>query len=211
MSLPYRVALVGSFLFYSLPCLVQAQARPQTIPNGDNSLCWQQGRLLTWSDFRASECYGEGRSYASLVAATTAAGIPVIGFVDGAGRADYHVSCIFRRDSSWVNPRVTAAADRVHALAHEQVHFDTAELVARKIRCYVAGRRAADDDLFGPVVATEIQCLLDEQVVLGELYDDDVNFRPPAVEAAAQRRWAQQVARELRALAPYRSTAATCP
>lgn len=97
---------------------------------------------------------------------------------------------------------MTVAADRVHALAHEQVHFDTAELVARKIRCYVAGRRAADDDLFGPVVATEIQCLLDEQVVLGELYDDDVNFRPPAVEAAAQRRWTQQVARELRALAP---------
>ncbi|WP_231590749.1 hypothetical protein [Hymenobacter terrenus] len=137
-----------------------------------------------------------------MTAAATAARIPIVGFVDGQGRADYRVSCVFRRDSSWVNPSVTAAADRAGTLAHEQVHFDTAELVARKIRRCVAEHRAAGDDLFGSAVVAEIQCLLDEYAALGALYDDEVNFRTPAVEAAAQRRWTLRVARELRALAP---------
>ena len=199
-----------------LLCLLGASALPAKgqKPSNDtaeNRLCWQESRLLTWKDFRAPECYGDCRHYPSLTAAASAARIPIVNFVDGEGRANYHVACVFRRDSSWVNPAVTDVEARAHTLAHEQLHFDTAELVARKIRRYVAERRAADDDLFGPIVVTEMQCLLDEYEALSALYDEDTNFRPPAVEAAAQRRWTLRVARELRELDRYKSTVTTCP
>ena len=210
MILLHSAPLFSNILFCLLPCSVFAQTRLPAVAHSDNHLCWQQGRLLAWSDFRAPECYGDCSHYSSLTAAATAVRIPIVNFVDGEGRANYRVSCVFRRDSSWVNPRVTAAADRVHTLAHEQLHFDTAELVARRIRRYVAERRAAGDNLFGPVVVAEIQCLLDDYAYLSELYDDDVNFHSLAVEAAAQRRWTLLVARELRALARYQSTAVTC-
>ena len=210
MHVPIRIVLVVSLWLGSLLFPMRAQSHPPTGAPHDNHLCWQQGRRLTWSDFRAPECYSDGKTHASLVAATTAASIPVISFVNGQGQADYHVTCLFLRDSSWVNPRVTTAAARAHTLAHEQLHFDTAELIARKIRCCIGQHRAAGNDLFGPAVVADIQCLLDEYAALSDLYDEDVNFRSPAVEAAAQHRWTLQLARELHALARYQSTAATC-
>ncbi|WP_156176283.1 hypothetical protein [Hymenobacter terrenus] len=177
----------------------------------DNRICWQEGVRLQWSDFRAPRCYG--CTYSTFVAAATSANVLVVGFTTNDNKQDYRVTCRFLRDSSWVNP-VAAQHDasyRASTLAHEQLHFDIYELIARKIRQYAAQHRAAGDDLFGPVAAQDIKCLLSELKALNALYDDDVNFRTPTVEAAAQRRWTLRVARELRALAPYRSTATTCP
>ncbi len=181
------------------------------MPHTSRHLCWQEGRRLTWSDFQAPRCYGEYSKHASVVGANNAVSIVAAGFLDEQGAADYRVMCYFVRDSSWRNPNMTAARELAMSLAHEQLHFDIGELFARKIRWRVVQHRKAGEALFGPVVAQDIQCLLDELEALNALYDDEVNFRTPAVEAAAQRRWTLQVARELRALAPYRSTATTCP
>jgi hypothetical protein len=209
------------FLFgYVWPFAICPSPTQAQIARTNAHLCWQEGRRLAWSDFQAPQCYdndGSRCSYATFVAANTAANVLVAGFVDSQGLADYRVTCFFIRDSSWVNPKIVAvpvevpAAYRAYTLAHEQVHFDIYELIARKIRYYVAQHRAAGDDLFGPVAAQDIRCLLDELKTLNALYDDDVNFRSPAVEAAAQRRWTLLVARELRALARYKSIATTCP
>lgn len=203
--------LLGCLWLGAISC--KAQSRPVTVAaaSAETHLCWQEGQRLMWGDFRSPRCYGEVCAYSSFVDAVTAADVPVIGFVDAQGLDDYRVSCVFVRDSSWANPRVVTPNDRAHALAHEQVHFDLAELTARKIRRCIAQHRAAGDDLFGPVVTTDIQCTLNELDALNALYDDDVNLRRPAVEAPAQRRWELRVARELRALARYRSTATTCP
>ena len=215
MTPPPRTAAV-------LLCLLGASALPakgQRPPNETmaNRICWQENRRLTWKDFRAKGCYdayGGRCGYATFVAASTAANVLVVGFVDSTELPDYRVTCYFLRDSSWVNPKLMATPPDVtvgyrdYTLAHEQLHFDIHELIARKIRYYVTLSRARGDDLFGPIAAREIVCLLGELKSLNTLYDEEVNFRPPAVEAAAQRRWTLRVARELDR---YKSTVTTCP
>ena len=212
MTLRLVLFLLGNtwLMAISSPC-VQGQPKQSTVATAAKRICWQEGRRLEWGDFKAVKCYGEAGKHPSTVGAATAVVVPVVGYVNAQGMSEYRVTCIFLRDSSWVNPRLTAPTDQRRTLAHEQLHFNIAELFARKIRYRVAQHRAAGDELFGPVVAQNIQCLLTEWDTLDDLYDEEVNFRPPAVEAAAQRRWELRLARELRALDRYKSTATTCP
>ncbi|WP_156176282.1 hypothetical protein [Hymenobacter terrenus] len=189
--------------------LVGAHAQPQS-PSTHSRLCWQEGIRLKWEDFQAPQHPSADGHDPAKLSALTAVVMPLTEITDSNGAPTYRLDCVFLRDLSWVNSQVKSAEDRASTLAHEQIHFDLAELIVRKVRRRIADGIRAGEDIFSSEVNADIQCLLTEYNPLNDLYDDDVNFRAPAVEAAAQRRWTLQVASELRALSPYRSTAATC-
>ena len=91
-------------------------------------MLWTPNRKLSWADFKAKPQNN------SDAAATTASGISY-GFsaeVNGRGETivNYEVNAYFYPKESWYKPSL--ANDLI--LSHEQLHFDIAELFARKMR-----------------------------------------------------------------------------
>ena len=92
--------------------------------NGDpaiGELSWNEFYKLQWEDFQ-----GEPDKN-SLGDAATAVSIKAKPFLVKK-RINYDVVAIFNREKSWVRDKAASL------LAHEQLHFDIAELYARKIR-----------------------------------------------------------------------------
>jgi hypothetical protein len=92
---------------------------------------WQNETQLSWDDFKAEPDYG------SATAAITASGISYsfAGTIKGDNiSVTSNVSCYFHPHLSWV--KMELASDNL--LAHEQLHFNIAELYARKLRKRIA-------------------------------------------------------------------------
>lgn len=95
-----------------------AQAQEGILP-------WSYERLLVWSDF-----VGQPDEPESIYAAATYAGLSLdVTDVSFSGRVSFKVRAVFDSHRSWVN---TARLDDA-LLAHEQLHFDIAEVYARRL------------------------------------------------------------------------------
>lgn len=175
-------------------------------------LCWQQGRPLVWSDFRA-KAYPKSGPFTGRQTAAISAVSPLLTPIIVQGVRSYRVDCVFLRDSSWVNAEAgKTVADRAGILAHEQVHFDIAELTTRKLRCRIADGLLAGQELYGPQVSQDITRLCAEGDSLDEQFDQEVQHSGGrGTEAPVTKRWHLRIAQALRALAAYASTATTCP
>lgn len=88
---------------------------------------WTEQRPLTWDDFLAPP------DAASKGAALTAYEIQARTVCEEAGPA-FRVTVRFLPNQSWVKPRQRKA----QILAHEQGHFDLAEVTARRLRAELA-------------------------------------------------------------------------
>ena len=87
----------------------------------DNHLIpWSASRKLTWDDFRGPV------DPASKNAALTSSAINIEFGYDDKG-LEYTITCSFNKQKSWVRIRNN------DVLAHEQGHFDLAEVHARKL------------------------------------------------------------------------------
>jgi len=82
---------------------------------------WKPDRKLTWKDFEAKPLVQTDN------AALTSSNI---NFKFGYGSAGFHysITCRFDKSRSWVKIKTD------HILAHEQGHFDIAEIHARKLK-----------------------------------------------------------------------------
>jgi hypothetical protein len=109
-ALPSALCLTAAFLLI-------APLRAQT------NIPWSAERPLTWADFQGTPPRGIDRD------AYTYYGISASFERDGEGRITAEVSCVFMPAESWVRPPAKASAP---LLAHEQLHFDLAELHARR-------------------------------------------------------------------------------
>ena len=146
---------------------------------------WRPGIRLQWSDFRAKP------KTRTQVAAVTASGISYAfsshernGFVE----IDYSVVTHFYPDRSWYRPE---AANPI-ILAHEQLHFDIAELFARKMRLAMSNTR------FSRAAKKEVRRIYDQ--TLRELtdfqarYDRETDF---SRNYEAQLRWNDSIRQAL--------------
>ncbi|RZK15774.1 MAG: hypothetical protein EOO56_22100, partial [Hymenobacter sp.] len=116
-------------------------------------LCWQPGRPLVWSDFRA-KTFPKSAPFTARKMAAISAVAPFLTPITERGVPTYRVDCVFLRDSSWVNNEaIKTAADQAGTLAHEQIHFDIAELAARKLRCLIADGLLAGQPIYGPQIS----------------------------------------------------------
>lgn len=152
-----------------------------------DSIPWSKKARLQWSDF-------SGRpDTLSQGTAGCAASIYVKGISDN-GLPNFLVSNFFVKNRAWTKDSTSSIL-----LQHEQLHFDIAEIYARKIR-------KAIDSLRKRKVRTvnnyslEIMKLLKMRDETDSLYDEQTSH---GVNGKAQFDWTQKILKELEALNDY--------
>ena len=184
----------------------------RTPPTPAAVICWQEGLKLRWRDFQAPHNLTADTS----AGAHTSAAIYIAGQEDAQGRPAYVVECFFVKKESWV--RDSASSGQNALLAHEQLHFDIAELFARKIRHRIAQCIRSGCEAWGTEMGKEIKRLLQEQDAFNAAFDRDADFESAAgafdegmrASRPLLHKWQAIVRRELTALSPYKSNVTTC-
>jgi len=90
---------------------------------------WREGELLTWDDFTGKP--DAGSSYKALTSAEI-----LFSSATYKDSAVIEITCLFIKNASWTKNR-----NSEKLLRHEQVHFDIAELISRKLRRECAYQR----------------------------------------------------------------------
>lgn len=133
----------------------------------EEGVLWTADTRLTWADFKGKI------PPAAVPAATTASGISytyTANLIHHEVELDYEVNAYFYPHESWYKPKV---CDEI-TLSHEQLHFDIAELFARKMRDKLERTSFSDD------VKEEIrriyQDILKELQEYQDLYDWETDF-----------------------------------
>jgi hypothetical protein len=159
------------------------------IPQQQNNLIdWDPSRKLTWADFKGPV------DTASKNAALTSSSINIEFGYDDSG-LEYSIKCSFNKEKSWVRVR----NDEV--LAHEQGHFDLAELHARKLN------KAMKAYKFNPkTVSTDVNRIYDSLMNVHHQaqnrYDLETDFSRNKVK---QEEWLKKIAGELKSLQAFAS------
>jgi hypothetical protein len=118
-----RIRIWGlSALILLLTVVLQVPLIAQSV----GQLAWSVQRPLTWADFK-----GKPEAQDDLHAATTYAGIrlEVEEVAFPSGKITFKTEALFDPQRSWAHP------ERIdeHVLAHEQLHFDIAEMYSRQL------------------------------------------------------------------------------
>lgn len=164
--------------------------------NNDSLKCWCNGDKLKWDDFKG-KIPDNGNSY--LSAGTGYGLIPVRTRKNGL--LSYNIKVVFKKYASW--KRDTAD----YLLAHEQLHFDIAELYARKLRKAIQDVSKTNQNLTEEVFNTVIQELYLENARMQRKYDEEtIN----GIIAESQIEWEKKISLELKKLEKYASTLADC-
>ena len=95
--------------------------------NDSGSIPWEADRKLTWDDFK-----GPPNEKTSFLASTAYAIDCETQWVEA--QLVFRVQCSMQPNVSWVKP----GAASEYLLSHEQLHFDIAELYARKLRAEIS-------------------------------------------------------------------------
>ena len=156
-------------------------------------IAWSATRQLQWSDFRAAP-QPQGRE-----AALSTTG-QISGSACSGTQFQYGVIAGFIPAESWVKPDVAANPQQSGmALAHERLHFDITEIIARELRQKLAtmprpcDMTEADRDALGAES-------FEEEKRVQQRYDDETNH---GLDLAAQNRWASWAGNSLRALQEF--------
>ncbi|MFN7704569.1 MAG: DUF922 domain-containing protein [Chryseotalea sp.] len=152
-----------------------------------DSILWSTSYRLKWSDFA-----GRVDSSSNWMAGC-AASIYVKGFWEN-GLPNFSVSNSFIRGDAWTKDTTSVAM-----LQHEQLHFDIAEIHARKIRRAVAllrQQKVKDIEAY----SAEIRKLLQMRNDTDSLYDEQTSH---GTYGNQQSEWKQKILKELQALNNY--------
>jgi hypothetical protein len=165
-------------------------------------ICWQENIKLRQRDFQAKV---NPYSQDSTVTANAAPELSVNGFIDEQGKNNYLVQCAFNKTRAWFGDTTSVMVFVI--LAHEQIHFDIAELIARKLRMKISQSYKAGKDVFAPEIQADIEHLLGVSDGMQDLYDRETNH---GLIVSQQKRWGALIASELNKFRAYKSTALTC-
>jgi hypothetical protein len=151
-----------------------------------NLVLWSAARKLSWEDFKASP------DPRSSNAALTSSSINIeFGYDDE--RLQYAIRCAFDKTRSWVRVRNS------DVLAHEQGHFDIAEIHARKLnkamREYRFNARTVSQDVNG-IYDNIMNLHRDVQ----NQYDKETDY---SRNRSRQEEWLKKIQQQLHDLASY--------
>lgn len=156
----------------------------------EDEIIWQEGELLVWNDFQGKQWAG-----ATMQAVTAAGPSSIISGEQSNGIVTVHLTLntVFSKTQSWT---VNTSSDEL--LAHEQLHFDIAELYTRKMR------KALQEYKFTNDFQNELDKVTDDVIAkrkaYQELYDEETNH---SNNEEAQLEWNQKIKDELAQLADY--------
>lgn len=93
----------------------------------ENKIAWHKDNQLVWDDYLGNPILHGRYNAESSLQISYRLGITR---KDDDVKVNFTVKCLFDKESSWVNP-----ANRTNTLLeHEQLHFDIAEVYARRLR-----------------------------------------------------------------------------
>jgi predicted secreted Zn-dependent protease len=176
-----------AFFFLSIVFPADAAYSQTDVDPAIDQLSWNEFYKLQWEDFQ-----GKPAEY-SLGDAATSVKIKAKPFLVK-NRIKYDVVAVFSRKKSWARDRSASL------LAHEQLHFDIAELYARKIRKKISelSDRGVNDI---KVYNAAIQELLEESNAADQQYDLETLHGGMSKRQAS---WSKKVKDELAELKRYR-------
>ncbi|HMH33550.1 MAG TPA: DUF922 domain-containing protein [Puia sp.] len=154
-------------------------------PSFQNSsvIDWSAGRRLTWNDFKATPPKNPS------AAALTSTAIKIdFGYYNES--LQFHIRCRFDKEASW------GKVKNDYVLAHEQGHFDIAEIFARKLNEALKNYKP-DSENVRKDVNKIYQDLMNQYYERQDEYDRETNY---SIDHKKQEEWLQKVADELRSL-----------
>jgi IS1 family transposase len=154
-------------------------------PN-NNLIPWSTTTKLTWSDFKGNP------DPHSPNAALTSSNINIEFGYNNTG-FQYSIRCVFDKNRSWVR----IATDEV--LAHEQGHFDIAEIYARRLNKALATYRF-NVQTVSKDVNDVYSSMMKEHRQMQAQYDQETDYsrnRPKQAE------WLKKIAADLKSLAAF--------
>ena len=148
---------------------------------------WSVGRKLSWSDFKASPDKN------SLNAALTGTNIKFDFSYNSETGFKYHIYCQFDKNSSWGKVKTD------YILAHEQGHFDIAEIYARKL-CKAFREYQPDIEKANKEVNKLYDNLMKQLTEAQKQYDYETQN---SINTAGQKKWLKQINDDLESLRDY--------
>lgn len=152
-----------------------------------DSIPWDKNVQLQWSDFT-----GRADTSSQWVAVCPAS-VYVRGFMDK-GLPNFLVTNSFMKKEAWTKDPTSA-----NILRHEQLHFDIAEVYARKIRQSIDSLRRRNVKTVSNY-SLEITKLIKKRHEIDSLYDEQTSHGTYGDE---QSDWNQKILKELEALNDY--------
>jgi hypothetical protein len=153
-----------------------------------DTLHWSEERKLLWSDFRGAIDQGDPETGAR-------SSIYVYYILTPCEKVYcWNIKVVFDRETAWARNK------SVELLVHEQVHFDIAELFARKIakKFYEIGNSG---DSVESVVDSLFNGLMDEHELFTHRYDNETNF---SRNSEKQIEWNEFISAELNKYVKYK-------
>lgn len=168
--------------------------------NNADSLCWDEQLRLEWSDFKGKPdttviTYLGVKATAQTFAYVTAKGY----WRDGL--PDFRVFNRFIRSLSW-----TIDTTKGHEIIHEQLHFDIAELYARKMRSGISEfrkKKISEINVYTEFINKTLVDLHERNIQ----YDIQTGH---GVVPLRQKEWEMKIKDELSKLREFRSTVEMC-
>ena len=158
---------------------------PAVSQDEDNVLVYEEGKKLTWNDFKGAPKYSDQSKGAQL---TVTLNLKVKKYSFWSGKATYDVYALAYTNNSWVKPAYRDA----YTLAHEQLHFDIAHIYAETLEgeLNALDKSAAQKD--------QVQIMLNKAVTemsaYQALYDRESRG---GNNKAKQKEWARKVKEDL--------------
>jgi len=182
-----KILMIISLFVFMLGAFALNNIKPE-----DPQILWNRDSLLTWDDFQ-----GKAPATASTTAMTyTTIGLNSFDYTS----TSYNVSikAMFIKKKSWV--QLKKATD--YLLKHEQLHFDIAELFARKLRKGLTEGKFTSSQLSNQVTAMfkDYNSKLEAYQIK---YDKETNHSRITDK---QELWESTVPKELQKLDAYKDT-----
>lgn len=167
----------------------------QILPDKENDtiIVWTKGRKLNWNDFQIVKKNRDTINRISRVAESEIA-IDLISVPINSYDYKYVIFPYFYKKYSTTN-----TTDEF-VLNHEQLHFDIAELFARKMRQKIKqlSKKEFDVDLYN----SEIDALYEHYFSYQESYDKETEH---SIKIDKQQEWNKKITKELDGLSNYKS------
>lgn len=159
-----------------------------------DTLAWHPETKLTWNDFLAE---APARNNFAAFTYTLISMEYSAKITNGKVTPKFEIYAAFNKRKSWVKNQKEARTDEI--LAHEQAHFDIAEITARKLRKALVNEMYNRNNLEG-----KINKIYQETIQAGDQmqaqYDKESDH---GLNKPQQLQWLKRVERELMELADY--------
>ena len=151
-----------------------------------DTIYWQPDYELNWNDFKSTPDDNIPFTALSSLQISYSLSCEEDSF-------EYSVNCIFKKNRSWVKEKT------LNLLTHERLHFDIAEIYARKLRKFFKNYKYDQDKVTDDTVEF-YEKLMREFALTSRQYDIETDY---SGKMSKQDQWRKKIAKELKELEQF--------